>query len=105
VVHVNRWDEFRRLAVALHPSSISYTAQRAPLSKPPIGLRLTFAVESIQYVFLDFAEGDALRRTNIPVRVNEFGGAYLSEEDIRMFIVAQLGRTDVHVYSLEVLGY
>jgi len=105
VIHVNRWDEFKRLTVALRPSSISYTIQRAPLSKPPIGLRLIFAAEKAQYVFLDFAENNALRRTKIPVRINETGEAYISEEDIKNFLIAQLERTDVSIYSLEVLGY
>jgi len=105
VIHVNKWDEFKRLTVALRPSSISYTIQRAPLSKPPIGLRLIFAAENIQYVFLDFAEKHALRRTKIPVRINETGEAYVSEEDIKNFLITQLERIDLSIYSLEVLGY
>lgn len=77
----------------------------APLSKPHVGLRIVFATEKTQYVFLDFARGDVLQRTKIPVRFNETGGAYVSEEDIRQFITNQLERTDLSVYSFELLGY
>jgi len=61
--------------------------------------------QNTQYIFLDFAESHALRRTKIPVRINETGEAYLNEEDIRNFLITQLERTDISIYSLEVLGY
>jgi len=102
---VSNWEEFKRLAAVLHPSSVSYTIQRAPLSKPPVGLRIVFATQEAQYVFLDFARGENLQRTKIPVRLNEKGEAYISEEEIKKFITTQLGRTDLPIYSFEVLGY
>jgi len=105
VAHISNWEEFKRLAVTLRPSSISYTIQRAPLSKPPVGLRIVFASEEAQYVFLDFARGETLQRTRIPVRRNENGEAYLDEEEIRKFIASQLGRPNLPIYSFEVLGY
>jgi len=105
VIHVNNWEEFKTLAFSLHPDSISYTIQRAPLSKPPVGLRIVFAAQDAQYVFLDFARGETLQRTNITVRRNEKGEAYVSEEEIRKFIKTQLKRTDLPIYSFEVLGY
>lgn len=105
VVHVNNWGEFKKLAIALRPTSVSYTIQRAPLSKPPVGLRIVFAVGATQYVFLDFARGENMERTRIPVRRSEMGEAYLGEEEIKNFILTQLGRHDLPVYSFEVLGY
>jgi len=105
VIHLNSWDEFKKLAIALHPSSVSYTIQRSPLSKPPVGLRIVFATQDAQYVFLDFARGETLQRTKIPLNFTDAGEAYVSEEDIKRFIKTQLGRPDLPLYSFEVLGY
>lgn len=105
LVHVNSWDEFKRLATALRPDSVSYAIQRSPLSKPPVGLRMIFATEEAQYVFLDFARGDVLQRTLLPVRFDGSAEAYVSEEDIRAFIRKELGRRDLAIYSFEILGY
>ena len=105
VIHVNNWEEFKKLVIALRPNSVSYTVQRAPLSKPPVGLRIVFAAGVTQYVFLDFARGENMERTKIPVRCNDKGEAYLSEEEIRNFILTQLGRRDLAIHSFEILGY
>jgi hypothetical protein len=51
----------------LHPKFIAYTRQRAPLSRPPLGLRLVFATESVHYVFLDFAHDNTFRKTRLVV--------------------------------------
>jgi len=105
VVHINTWEEFKRLAVKLHPSSIAYTVQTSPLSRPPLGLRLVFASGSVQYVFLDFAHGNAFRRTKLPVYSDNSGVAYFKEEDLKNFIQAELNRQDISILSFEVLGY
>ena len=105
MVHVNTWEEFKRLAIASHPEFIAYTVQNATLSRPPIGLRLVFSTESVQYVFLDFAHGAAFSRTRIPVYARESGEAYFREEDLRNFICSQLDRRDISIVSFEVLGY
>jgi len=105
LVHLRSWEEFKRIAEALHPSSVSYSIQRSPLSKPPVGLRIIFVDEKVQYVFLDFARGDRLWRTKIPVRSTQSGGASVSEEEIRRFIKNELGRPDLAVNSFEILGY
>jgi hypothetical protein len=105
VVHVNAWEEFKRLAIALHPNFMAYTAQKAPLSRPPIGLRLVFATEDVQYVFLDFADGNTFRRTRLPVYTSESGDAYFKEEDLKNFLQAELNRKDISIVSFEVLGY
>ena len=104
-VHIKTWSQFKQLADVSKPLSVAYTIQRAPLSKPPIGLRLIFTVESAQYVFLDFAIGDALKQTKIPIQINAYGEAFIDEEAIKNFLRSQLNRKDLQVYSLEVIGY
>jgi hypothetical protein len=104
-VHIKTWSQFKHLADASKPSSVSYTIQRAPLSKPPIGLRLIFTAENTQYVFLDFAMGNALKQTKIPIQINTYGEAFIDEETIKNFLHSQLNRKDLRIYSLEVIGY
>jgi len=105
VVHVNAWEEFKRLAIALRPEFMAYTVQKAPLSRPPIGLRLVFSTESVQYVFLDFAQGNAFRRTRLPVYTHKSGDPYFKEEELKNFIYNELNRRDISIVSFEVLGY
>jgi len=105
LVHVRSWEEFKRIAKTLRPSSVSYSIQRSPLSKPPFGLRMIFADQEAQYVFLDFARGDKLGRTKLPLRFTKSGEASVSEEEIQGFIKKELGRPDLAVYSFEILGY
>jgi hypothetical protein len=104
VVHVKTWDEFKRLAIIHQPDTIAYAMQRAPLSNPPIGLRIVFASKDIQYVFLDLAEGRSLRQTKIPVIAN-LTGQFSLEEDIKNFLKTELNRTNLSIISFEVLGY
>jgi hypothetical protein len=104
-VHVKIWSQFKQLADTLKPSSIAYAMQRAPLSKPPIGLRLIFTAENTQYVFLDFARDASLKQTKIPIQTNAYGESFLNEEAIKDFLRSQLNRKDLRIYSLEVLGY
>ena len=105
VVHVSTWEEFKTLAITLHPEFIAYTVQKAPLSRPPLGLRLVFATRDMQYVFLDFAHDDTLRKTKLPVYNYESGDAYFKEEDLKNFIQIELNRKDISIISFEILGY
>jgi hypothetical protein len=105
VIHVNTWEEFKRLAIALRPEFMAYTVQNAPLSRPPLGLRLVFATQNVQYVFLDFAHGIRFQRTKLPVHIHESGDAYFKEEELRAFIQTELNRKDISIVSFEVLGY
>jgi hypothetical protein len=105
IVHVNAWEDFRKLAVSLHPEFMAYTVQKAPLSTPPLGLRLVFTANGVQYVFLDFAEGSAFRRTKLAVRIQGAGDAYFDEEELKRFIRTELKREDISIVSFEVLGY
>ena len=106
VVHVSTWEEFKKLAITLHPEFMAYTVQKAPLSRPPLGLRLCFVTESEQYVFLDLAHGNAFRKTRLVVYFPEGGGdASFKEEDLKNFIQTELGREDISIISFEVLGY
>ncbi len=105
MVHVKEYEKFRKLAVELKPESILHTMQRAPLSIPRIALRLIFISKDKQYIFLDFPAGNNLRQTKIPIKFSKHGEAYIDDEDVVNSIREQLGRKDLEIHSMEVLGY
>ena len=105
VIHVNAWKDYKQQALDSMPESIFYTVQRAPLSKPPIALRLVFASEHKQYVFLDFPAGNSLRQTGIPIKTDRHGEASIEEENIKAFITKELPLKDLKIRSMEVLGF
>ena len=92
---IKTWDEFKKLAVSLRPKSIVYNLHRAPLHKPPICLRLIFTSKQTQYVFVDFAVGGILRQTKIPITKPEKGEEHVRDEDIKRFLIKELGRNDL----------
>ncbi|MGQ9461221.1 MAG: hypothetical protein ACUVRA_08355 [Candidatus Bathyarchaeaceae archaeon] len=98
IISIKPWDEFKKLATALHPNSVTYFLQRAPLSKPPIALRIFFTSENVLYVFLDSAKGDAFRQTKIPIKQGETQ-RYILHHDIKEFITKEFGRPDLVVIS------
>jgi hypothetical protein len=104
VIHINKWEEFKKLAIDLSPAFIAYTVQKAPLSRPPIGLKLVFSAGDLQYVFLDFANGTFFRRTKLSVHINESGDAYFEEEELKNFLYSELNRKDIALISFEILG-
>ena len=70
-----------------------------------MALRLSFGTVGIQYVFLDFAQGEALKLTQIPVHVDKAGQPYLEDGEVKSFILTQLNRTDLSIVSFGVLGF
>jgi hypothetical protein len=88
----------------IHPKEIYYAQGKATLSRPPVELRLTFTAEGTQYVFIDTAEGNTLRRTKISVSMDKYGNFNLKEEDIKKFIYTQLKRNDIKIRSFELMG-
>jgi hypothetical protein len=104
VERVQGWERFRELLRTLCPTELYYAQGHAPLSRPPIELRLTFVAEGVQYVFIDTGRGDVLRRTGIPVRVDRYGNPTLEEEDIEKFVRSQVKRTDLRIRSFELMG-
>jgi len=103
VERVLTWTKFKKLLVELRPDEIYFAQGLAPLARPPVELRLTFT-SGMQYIFIDTAEENVLRRTKIPVRIDRYGNPHIDEEEIKRFIYAELGRQDIKVRSFELMG-
>jgi hypothetical protein len=93
------WDDFKKLATFLRPKLIMYFLQRAPLSRPPLALRIVFISKNWLYTFLDCANGDSFKQTNIPIKGEIGERKYVLHEDVKEFIVNELERRDLDVVS------
>ena len=105
IVRIRSWEEFVKVTTTLHPRSIAYTFEKSPFSKPPLAMRLSFGVEGTQYIFIDFAQGNALKLTKIPVYIDKGGQPYLKDEEVKSFIHSQLNLDGLSIVSFGVLGY
>ena len=104
VERVLTWAEFKELLTRLHPSELYYAQGNAPLASPPVELRLIFVAGGVQYIFVDTAQNNVMRRTRIPVYSDKYGNYSLKEDSIRGFIYSQLGKNDVRIHSFELMG-
>ncbi len=91
VYRIQSWEDFKKSVVELSPSIIFYRRDPHPLRKPPIGIRLTFYHENDMYMFIDFANGETMRKTGMPIHAVEKGKGTVEDADIEHFLTAQLG--------------
>jgi hypothetical protein len=97
IIHIPVWEEFKNLVISIQPKWLAYYITHAPLSQPPIGLRLMFNAKDKQYIFLDSARSIIFRKTRIPLSYTNKGKAYLKEEDLKTFLYKELNRKDVNI--------
>ena len=101
VVRIRSWEEFKRLAIELKPDSIVYNIEQSGLfpTKELTSLRLIMPCLKAYYVFLDFARGEELRETHIPLRRDKKGNRYIEEKEVKTFLKNQLKREDITICS------
>lgn len=97
IVHIALWEEFKNLALSIQPKWLAYYITHAPLSQPPIGLRLLFNANGKQYIFLDSARGVTFRKTRIPLSYTNKCKAYLKKGDLKTFLYKELNRKDIDI--------
>ena len=96
---VKTWQEFKELAYAKNPKSVVYVIAQSIPSRNYTGLKLILPVEGAQYIFIDSAKGDKLRRTGIPIRTGKKGNRFLTDEDVKSFLRAQLEISNLQIFS------
>jgi hypothetical protein len=99
-IRVKSWQEFKELALEKKPKSVVYVIAQSIPAKNHTGLKLILPVEGAQYIFVDSAKGDKLRRTGIPVRTDKKGNRFLTDEDVKSFL-----RTELNIKDLQILSY
>lgn len=98
-IRVNTWQEFKALALEKKPKSVVYVIAQSIPARNHTGLKLILPVEGIQYIFVDSAKGDKLRRTGIPIRTDKKGNRFLTDEDVKTFLRTQLQIKDLQIFS------
>ena len=98
-IRVKSWEEFKELALEKKPKSVVYVIAQSVPARDHTGLKLIFPVVGAQYIFVDSAKGDKLRRTGIPVRTDPKGNRFLTDEDVKRFLRTQLEITGLQIFS------
>jgi len=99
VVRVKSWDEFKQLVIEHAPKSIAFNIEQNAPKRNLTGLRLILPVVGTQYVFNDFALGDCLRKTGIPLQKDRLGNLYIREEDVKEFVRSETKLKDLKLHS------
>ncbi|MEM1543964.1 MAG: hypothetical protein QW795_04700 [Candidatus Bathyarchaeia archaeon] len=98
VVRVDSWEEFKYLVKKYGANELAYRIEMGVPARHLTGLRLILPIIGAQYVFIDTASGDRLRKTGIRLRVDEMGNMYLSDEDVINFVRSELGE-EIRLYA------
>ena len=99
VVRVHSWEEFKKLLIKYDVKEIAYRIEMSIPARDLTSLRLIFLTRNTQYVFIDTALGNKLRRTGIPISVDKMGNRYIRDEDVMDFIRRELNKRDLKFYS------
>jgi len=99
VAKVKSWEEFKQLIVEHDPKSIAYNIEQAIPARHLTSLRLILPVKGTQFVFIDTAAGDHLRKTGIPLHKDKLGNLYIRDEDVVDFVRSELKRKDLKLHS------
>jgi len=98
-IRVNTWQEFKDLALEKNAKAVVYIIAQSIPARNHTGLKLILPVEGVQYIFTDSAKGDKLRRTGIPIRTDKKGNRFLTDEDVKSFLRAQLEISNLQIFS------
>ena len=98
-IRVKSWQEFKETALEKKPKSVVYVIAQSIPASSHTGLKLILPVEGAQYIFVDSAKGDKLRRTGIPVRTDKKGNRFLTDEDVKSFLRAELPINGLQIFS------
>jgi hypothetical protein len=98
-VRVKSWEEFKALALDKKPKSIVYVIAQGIPTRNLTGLKLILPVEGAQYIFTDSAKGNKLRRTGIPIQTDKKGNRFITDEDVKSFLRAQLPISNLQIFS------
>ena len=99
VVRVKSWEEFKRLIIEHDPPNIAYNIEQGVPARHLTGLRLILPVVGTQYVFIDTAVGNRLRKTGILLHRDKSGNLYIRDEDILEFVRSEVKRKDLKLHS------
>ncbi|MEM2643773.1 MAG: hypothetical protein QW502_04095 [Candidatus Bathyarchaeia archaeon] len=92
VLRVDSWEEFKQLIKKHDAKELAYRIEMGVPARHLTSLRLILPITGTQYIFIDTASGDRLKKTGIRLRVDKLGNMYISDEDVANFVKSELGR-------------
>ena len=100
-IRIRSWEEFKRLVREKKPKSIVYILEQNALSpnKELATLRIILMHDRRYYIFLDFAKGQFLRETGIPLRKNKNGLWNLDEDEVKVILKKEFKKEDLEIFS------
>ena len=91
-VEAKTLDDFKKYIHTFSVKTVHCVFEANSLGSPPIGMRLYFYHGGDTYFLVDYASGERLKFTGIPVRV--YGSKreqYIAEENVERFVSMELG--------------
>ena len=90
-VRVQTLENFKEQIRSFSVKMVYCRFEADPQGDPPIGMRLYFYHEGEVHYLADYASGEKLKITEIPIRVHgSRKEPYISEEDVKSFIGKEL---------------
>jgi len=99
VVRVKSWEDFKNLVIKHSADTIAYNIEQGVPARNLTSLRLILPVKGIQYVFIDTAAGERLRKTGIKLHRDNFGNRYVRDEDVINFVKSELKMKNLKTHS------
>jgi hypothetical protein len=98
-IHIRNWKEFTKTINEKKPQSIVFILEQNGFSpnKELSTLKLIMLHDKRYYIFYDFAKGETLRETNIPLHKDKKGILNLDEDEVKAYLKAQF--PNLQVYS------
>jgi len=98
-IRVRTWEEFTRIAAEKRAKSIVYIIAQSIPARNLTSLKLILPLAEAQYIFIDFAKGNELRQTEIPIRQDRRGNRFIDDEDVKRFLRKKMPGKDLQIYS------
>ncbi len=99
VVRVRSWEDFKRLVMKHGADTIAYNIEQGVPARNLTSLRLILPIRGVQYVFIDSASGESLRKTGIRLHRDDLGNFYIKDEDVINFVKSELKIRDLKAHS------
>ena len=99
-IHIRSWQEFKRQVNEKKPQSIVFILEQNGFSpnKELSTLKLIMLHDKRYYMFYDFAKGEALRETQIPLHKDKNGILNLDEAEVKAFLKRQFPNLEVYSF-------
>ena len=100
-IRIRSWEEYKRIIREKKPSSITFVLEQNAFSpnKELSSLRIIMLHDKRYYMFFDFAKGDKLKETGIPLHEDKNGLLNLEENEVKSFLMREFEKDHIGIFS------